>query len=126
MRYLVLLGAISTGLLGCGPNAATFPTTKEWSATQWSGGLVPNLVVTITSDTIHGRAPCNRFSGKFIATESSEITIGPLAVTRMTCPDISVETEILNDLSRMTNWSLRQTDLHLNGPNGQTLIFAPR
>jgi hypothetical protein len=44
----------------------------------------------------------------------------------MACPDISIETAILNDLSRMTEWSLVQSQLHLRGPEGQTLTLAPR
>lgn len=94
--------------------------------TEWSRGPTPQMTVVITSDTIHGRAPRNRFSGNFTATHPNNVTIGPLAVTRMACPDISIETAILNDLSRMTEWSLVQSQLHLRGPEGQTLTLAPR
>lgn len=129
MRCLIRIGTIVTitfGILGCGPSRVMVPADQEWFVTEWSRGPAPQMTVVITSDTIHGRAPCNRFSGNFTAAHPKNVTIGPLAVTRMACPDISIETAILNDLSRMTEWSLVQSQLHLRGPEGQTLTLAPR
>mgnify|MGYP000887350092 CR=1 FL=1 len=129
MRYMIRIGAIvaiTFGVLGCGPSSMMLPADQEWLVTEWSRGPAPKMTVVITSDTIHGQAPCNRFSGNFTAAHPNNVTIGPLAVTRMTCPDISIETAILNDLSRMIEWSLVKSQLHLRGPDGLTLTLAPR
>lgn len=40
-----------------------------------------------------GRAGCNRFSGPYRMAASGRITIGPLAVTRMACPEPQMEIE---------------------------------
>jgi heat shock protein HslJ len=129
MRRLVIILAMATGMLGCGPNTAApsahIPVDQEWAVTGWSGGPPPNMTVTISTDALYGRAPCNRFSGKFTATHSENIQIGPLAVTRMTCSEISIETAILNDLSRMNKWSIVQTELRLRGSDGQYITLSP-
>ena len=130
MRRLVIIGALATGLLGCGPEtaapSANIPFEQDWSVSDWSGGARPDVTITITSNTLYGRAPCNRFSGKFTVSDSKNILIGPLAVTRMTCPEISIETAILNDLSRMNKWSFSQTKLRLRGSDGQYITLSPR
>lgn len=46
-----------------------------------------------TENRVSGRAGCNRFSGSYRRTGDNELEFGPLAVTRMACPEPQMEHE---------------------------------
>ena len=46
-----------------------------------------------TENRVSGRAGCNRFSGSYRRTGDNELEFGPIAVTRMACPEPQMEHE---------------------------------
>jgi heat shock protein HslJ len=76
---------------------------SEWRATRIGTETVDvETSIGFKSDgNVAGHAGCNRFTGGFDE-QSGRITIGPLAVTRMMCPEplMRVETALLEVLER--------------------------
>ena len=66
----------------------------DWTIVEIDGQAVqgPNYFLQFTADRLSGLAGCNRFSGGY--SQSGEtLTIGPVAATRMFCPDPGMDHE---------------------------------
>ena len=74
-----------------------------------------------------GNASCNRFTGAYTLS-GSELSFGPLAATKMMCPDALMDQEIrfLAALDRVAGVQIQQELLILQDENGETLITASR
>lgn len=73
--------------------------------------------------TVSGKAPCNRFSGEH-KTTYPDTSIGPLAVTRMACPDLKGEEAFFRVLAGATSLQIEGNTLTLISDSGETLSFA--
>lgn len=73
---------------------------------------------------IAGSAGCNRYVGQSEAT-LPDFAAGPLATTRMACPDMEIETAYLAALAAMTTAELGDDRLVLSAPGGAQLVFEP-
>lgn len=73
---------------------------------------------------VAGHAPCNGFSGPQTA-EWPAVSIGPLRVTRMACPELAQEHAFLSALSSMTGAELRDDALILRDDAGREMVFTP-
>ncbi|OBY27791.1 META domain-containing protein [Leisingera sp. JC1] len=71
---------------------------------------------------IAGRAPCNSFSGSQTAPYPWFET-GPLAVTRMACPELEAEDAFLNALQGMTLSEVTGDVLILSNEAGREMLF---
>ena len=103
-------------------------TGTTWSATGINTGTdaVSSLVAgtTVTAvfaedGTISGNAGCNTYNGTYEAS-GKDLTIGPLATTRMACePDVSEqEANYLAALGRVTTYTIRGDQLELRDDEG--------
>ena len=74
-----------------------------------------------------GNASCNRFTGAYTLS-GSELSFGPLAATKMMCPDALMNQEIrfLATLDRVAAVQIQQGLLILRDANGKTVITASR
>jgi len=99
-----------------------------WSATgvNTGTGAVTSLVAgtTVTAvfgddGTISGNAGCNTYNGTY-EVSGKDLTIGPLATTRMACePDVSTqEANYLAALGRVTTYTIRGDQLELRDDGG--------
>ena len=62
----------------------------------------PFLIFDTKGNKISGNAGCNRLNGKLIISETNDsISIPPLMTTRMACPDMETENNILSALGNV-------------------------
>jgi heat shock protein HslJ len=103
-------------------------TGTDWSATGINNGTgaVSSLVAgtTVTAvfgddGTISGNAGCNSYNGTY-EVSGANMTIGPLATTRMACePDVSdQEAKYLAALGRVSTYVIRGDQLELRDADG--------
>ena len=73
---------------------------------------------------IHGRAPCNRWSGTNRAT-LPKLDLGAIRSTRMACPQLTEEQAFFTALAGMTDARLDGTgSLILSNPDGRSMEFV--
>ena len=74
---------------------------------------------------VHGSGGCNRIAGPY-RQEGDDLTIGPLAGTRMACADMATEQELLAALERVRGFAITGRNLALTDADGKPLAqFAP-
>lgn len=128
---LFTLPVLALALAACGSAAAADPLTgTTWQLTGMTSmapGEEPNTTiddptkytVTFGSD---GRAAfqvdCNRGNSTFTAassaTNSGTLTFGPIALTRMFCPQPSADTKVAAALGRVRSYLISDGTLHLS------------
>jgi heat shock protein HslJ len=95
--------------------------------------VAPGVTTTATFGTdgkVSGNGGCNQYSGEYILTGSSAIAIGPLATTRMACPEpaMSQETYYLSIFQNAVKWEYSSTSAKLTITDGtsnkNTLVYA--
>jgi heat shock protein HslJ len=79
------------------------------------GPKEPHLVFDFAEERVAGTGGCNSFSGGFELGEGNRITFpGPLAATKMACPDMSTDQAMMDALARVDNWTIGSDTLSLN------------
>lgn len=70
-----------------------------------------------------GHSGCNQLAGK-ISIEGNKITFGDITTTKMACPDMHIEQEILSALSGKTHiYKIEKLKLTLTGENDEVIRF---
>ena len=97
-------------------------TLVEIAGSAPAGDARPTLVFAADGTTVSGNAGCNRFNGA-VAIDGGSIDFGPLASTRMACPEpaMSVESAYLGALDGAATWRMEGSQLVLEGAT--TLTF---
>ncbi|MBK9732828.1 MAG: META domain-containing protein [Chitinophagaceae bacterium] len=89
------------------------------------GGQIPTLSFDPRNMTVSGNSGCNTFSGAFTA-EKDAVSFGNLVTTRMSCPDMKMETAFLSALPNAKNYTIYEGKLVLNDAEGKQLMsFDP-
>ncbi len=73
----------------------------------------PYLLLHEGRSRVEGRAGCNKFSGPYTAPAVGQLRLGPLATTRSTCPDLTVEGNFLQALNRAQHYRISGNILSL-------------
>jgi heat shock protein HslJ len=124
MRLLPLLSALS--LAACVTPALSNDDVAgvDWHLIGLEGQPVTwSAVLKFDGDQVGGKAPCNSWGGKNMAT-LPEFSLGPVRATRMACPDLPAETAFFEALRAMQRAELDQGHLYLTGPEGRVMEFA--
>ncbi|MEZ4707572.1 MAG: META domain-containing protein [Caldilineaceae bacterium] len=89
------------------------------------------ITITFAGDQISGSGGCNNYNGSFTLNEDNPflVTFGPIAATRMLCPDpaSSAETAYFNALGAATIWGYSFGDLAISyssGDDRDRLLFS--
>lgn len=117
--------------LGAGDDSLLTYALWVWQDSQLSGGtrMAPDAVGRYTLEflpdgTVDVRADCNRGRGPY-KQNGAQLSVGPIAMTKMACATGSRDTEFLKQLSAVGEQSLRGTDLVLTlRANGGSMRFA--
>lgn len=119
MRKLILSFVFAAGALfmvSCSSGKKAIPVSAlsgDWNFVEVNGkpvssvdGNTPFIGFDIAQGRIYGNSGCNRMMGTFNANsaKSGVLSFGPIAGTRMACPDMSVEQSILNALSEVKSY----------------------
>ena len=129
---LVIVPILAGCSVGASPSAAGGGVT-ELPGTSWTlveiGGSAPAgdakpTLVFGTDGTVTGNSGCNTFNGT-VTIDGSTIGFGPMATTRMACPEpaMSVESAYLAGLDAAATWRMDGGQLVLEGAT--TLTFDP-
>jgi heat shock protein HslJ len=95
-----------------------------WTAVEIDGRPIPEGIrrptATLSGDRIAGFGGCNRYTGQIKETAPGEIAIGPIAGTRMACPEpeMQLEDRFLASLGKANRYSFLAGRLVLSGVDG--------
>jgi heat shock protein HslJ len=128
----------------CLTNTALLPptqaATEELSGTAWqlvqfqgaNGQILrpedgSNYTVEFKPDsTVAVRLACHRGLGTWTSTPRSQLALGPLALTRATCPQATLSDQIATQWPSLRSYALRNTHLFLSSmADGGTYEFEP-
>ena len=105
------------------------PTAKDRVKVHYTGSLIDGTVFDARATLVFpapgqvaGEAPCNRFSGNQSA-PYPWFDLGPLAVTRRACPELTAEAAYFAALDRMTLVEVTGQTLILSTPEGGEMLF---
>ena len=116
------------GLIACAPvgaaTAGANATGTTWVLFEQNGAPFAQRATLIfgTDGQISGQAPCNRFN----FTNSASLPgfePGPIAATRMACPELESEDAFFETLQEMHSAELQGDVLILRNPIGDEMIF---
>jgi len=101
----------------------TFWMLVELGGSAPAGDAKPTLVFG-ADGSVSGNSGCNTFNGP-VTIDGSTLGFGPLATTRMACPEpaMSVESAYLAGLDGASTWRMDGSQLVLEGAT--TLTFDP-
>jgi heat shock protein HslJ len=120
------------------PPPAQNPITPyhDWKLTEFGersdvpdakNGQVLTLLFDTAKNQVSGFAGCNQFSGGYTLDGKDGIKIGPLAVTKMACPQgMELETAYLGALDSAQRFKLIGAELQVLGANrANEMRFRP-
>ena len=129
---LVLISADGSELLTYAAGLAQLAGTS-WQATGINNGNDAVVSATGTENAtlafgtdgeVSGSGGCNSLMGSYTTTEPDGLTFGPLASTRMACPDdvMQIEQEYLAALANVATYQLEADRLTLRDASGATQV----
>ena len=77
-------------------------------------GTYPGFTLLAEGRKVQGSAGCNRMTGTY-KLDGEKLKFGPLATTRMACPDMQTETAFLKALGATTRYEVSGSSLTLYG-----------
>lgn len=101
-----------------------------WQVTKLNGTAVPTdvemqMVIDIPEQKLHGNAGCNTMNGSIYMNpdKQNSLEFKNIATTRMTCPQIALEQQLLTALAQVTTVQLgKEGSLMLDDANCHTLV----
>jgi heat shock protein HslJ len=99
----------------------------EWTVVEIDGEPLPSGVdpptATFDGDTVAGFSGCNRYRGTIKETAAGTIAVGPIAGTRMACPEpqMGLESRFFASLEKATQYTFLAGRLALSGMDGETM-----
>ena len=135
---LCMAGALM-GLSSCGStkNAATFSSISgEWNIIEVNGTAVvpapgqefPFIGFDTKTGKVYGNSGCNRMMGSFdVNAKPGTINLGAMGSTRMACPDMTVENNVLSALGQVKTYKkLGKENVALCGSSKRPLIVLQK
>lgn len=135
---LLMTGAL-IGLSSCGStkNVATLSSISgEWNIIEINGTAVvpapnqefPFIGFDTKTGKVYGNSGCNRLMGSFdVNAKPGTIDLGALGSTRMACPDMTVENNVLAALGKVKKYKkLGQDNIALCGSSNRPIIVLQK
>lgn len=120
-------------LSGCGNYVIPLKMQGKWELISFNGNEIPAdkflktpyLAFENQENKVSGNASCNGFSGA-IFFDNQYIRFSKLGVTRMMCAHENMENEFLKELETITQYELKNDELHLFKGNDLKMIFSKK
>lgn len=95
-----------------------------WQLDELDGSPFPATATLQTQPggRISGQAPCNSYSGE-VTVPYPWFALGPVAATKMACPDLAAESLFFDALSSMTLAEVSGPVLLLSNDVGRIMVF---
>ena len=114
LASLALLGTATSAMAG----DVSGSLDGDWRSRV--GGVKQTVTFDESTGQVFGSAGCNRFTGSF-TTKGTRITVSPLAVTMMACPEPQMKAEqtFLKRLQGATSFTVGSDTTTLKAPAGE-------
>ena len=86
------------------------------------GQAPPLIEVSLSAMRVMGKDGCNNFTGQIAEFDDRVIEFGPIATTRMMCPDMSVPDRFNSAMQQVSNYRLDPGRLVFLDSDGNELI----
>lgn len=84
--------------------------------------LAPNMEINLRKMTIMGSNTCNNFSGKIERLTSTQISLGPIAETKMMCQDMKVPDAFSVAINNVATYKIENLMLRFYDEQGSELL----
>jgi heat shock protein HslJ len=128
--------ALACALMSCGTgknSVAVVDFTGEWNIVEVNGEKVsaenaPFLGFDKNGHRLYGNAGCNRLMGSFEldTLNAGKVKFGQVAATRMMCPDMTLEQNVLEALNKVAGYETVGEDVALNDAEGKPVILLQK
>lgn len=109
----------------------------EWNIIEINGAAVapspgrdfPNIGFDISTGKISGSSGCNRIMGSFdTKAKAGELNLGNIAGTRLMCPEMTIEVNVLNALKNVKGYKSAGTGKMalINAHDRPVIVLGPR
>lgn len=82
----------------------------------------PQLEINPTTKKVMGNDGCNNFMGEIKTVDNKQLVLGPLAGTKMACPDMSITNKLNQRLSNIQSYKVADLRLRLYDKSGNELL----
>lgn len=123
-------------LMSCGTGKNSVAVTDfsgEWNIVEVNGEKVngegePFLGFVKEGNRLYGHAGCNRLMGSFEqdTLHAGKITFGQVAATRMMCPDMTLERNVLAALEKVKGYEAAEGGVSLNDAKGRPVMLLQK
>lgn len=133
------MASVLMGLSSCAStkNAATLSSINgEWNIIEVNGTAVvpapgqefPYIGFDTKAGKVFGNSGCNRMMGSFdVNAKPGTIDLGALASTRMACPDMTVENNVLSALNKVKKYKkLGKENIALCGASNRPIVVLQK
>lgn len=125
MRVATILLAVLASACTVSPYRVSAPLEQTyWRLVALDGkpvsGSSAHLVFETNEQRVRGSTGCNRLAGTW-RREGDDLTLGPLAVTKMACRDVAGESAFLAAIERVRHASVTGRNLTLSDSAGAPL-----
>lgn len=116
---------------GCGNYLSDARLEGTWVLQQFRGKevaveRVPFLSFSLSESRVSGNAGCNRISGSMEA-RGNKLYFGAIAATRMACPDMDIENQLLQELGkREFEYRIENDKLRLLHNGTEVMVLQPQ
>lgn len=128
--------ALACALMSCGTgknSVAVVDFTGEWNIVEVNGEKVsaenaPFLGFDKDGHRLYGNAGCNHLMGSFEldTLNAGKVKFGQVAATRMMCPDMTLEQNVLEALNKVAGYETVGEDVALNDAEGKPVILLQK
>ncbi|MDE7450886.1 MAG: META domain-containing protein [Alistipes sp.] len=134
MKIRFAMTALLLSLAACGVSEKASLDGTAWKLVSMTA--IPDEAITAESDAfalefdaadtmVYGRTNCNRFFGKYTATEAGELHFGNMAATRMACPEMQYESDFLEMLDAVDRYDIHDGQLTFYANSVPLAAFRP-
>lgn len=112
----LLIGAAAMTSCSTTRNIPVSDLSGEWNVVSIQGADVnapqaPFLAFDVVNSRLFGDAGCNRFFGSLSATDNGTIDLSGIGATKMMCPDMKLEEQLLTALNQVERFGIDKEGL---------------
>lgn len=135
-KMCFISAALACALMSCGTgknSVAVVDFTGEWNIVEVNGAKIstensPFLGFDKDGHRLYGNAGCNRLMGSFEldTLNAGKMRFGQVATTRMMCPDMTLEKNVLEALDKVVGYETAGETVILNDADRKPVILLQK
>lgn len=99
-----------------------------WAATHVNGEVLdinstrPNMEINLNTMKVMGKGMCNQYFGEIVQYTPSKIQFGPIAGTKMMCPEIEQENLFISLIQETNSFEIKSMTLYFYDSNKKEVL----